>query len=258
MTLFPTWTAVRRDVLQESRDLVDAVLYQGDGRLQTLLTTDTTIVTPALASWYGLAAAGPVPLPPVRRGILLEAGFLAANAHPADTAPVKRGAMVRKRLLCQELPFPTNLGSINVPPLDPNKTTRERFQAHSASATCAGCHRLLDPIGFALESFDPTGQYRTTENGKPIDPSGELLEAGEASGPFTDAVGLVERLAGAEALRACFQRQVFRFASGRSGGDEESTFVAFVASRPSGLEGRVVDLLVDWVQSDSFMKRRLQ
>ena len=256
-TLFPTWTQLRGDVLQESRAIVDQVVYQGDGRLQTLLSTDATNVSPALASWYGLSTSGAVPFPASRRGLLLAAGFLASAGHPSATAPVKRGSMVRKRLLCQELQVPTNLGPINVPPPDPTRTTRERFAAHSQSSVCASCHVLLDPIGFALESFDTAGQYRTTENGKPIDPSGQLVSAGDANGAFADAVGLVQLLAPSAAVRECFPRQLYRFASGRSGGDEEAAWVTSVSALPSATQGQVAALLVDWIKSDSFFKRRL-
>jgi hypothetical protein len=255
--LFPGWLGVRADVLAESQAIVDRVVFEGDGRLETLLSTDTTTVSPALASWYGLSASGTVPFPAPRRGLLLAAGFLASAAHPAATAPVKRGSMVRKRLLCQELTVPTNLGPINVPPPDPTRTTRERFAVHSQSGVCAGCHALLDPIGFALEPFDAAGQYRTTENGKPIDPSGTLVSAGDANGAFTDAVGLVQRLAPSATVRQCFPRQLYRFASGRSGGDEETAWATWVAGRPSATQGQVAELLVDWVQSDSFLKRRV-
>jgi hypothetical protein len=209
-----------------------------------------------LASFYGLTGSGPMEQPASRRGLLLAGGFAAANAHFNATAPVKRGAVVRKKLLCQELQLPTTLGvMIVVPPPDPTKTARERFAAHSASPSCAGCHKLLDPIGFALESFDAVGRFRTTENGKPIDPSGELIAAGDANGTFTDAVGLSALLANSKTVTDCFQRQLFRFASGRSGVEEERTFQDFVRARPSGREGRVLELLVDYAQSESFVTR---
>lgn len=257
--LYPEWPALRAEVLAQSNELIEAALFESDGTVRSLLLADSVWVTPALASYYvDTPGSGLVPFPAPRRGFLLTAGFLAANAQPASTAPVKRGAAVRKKLLCQELPVPTNLGVISVPPPDPTKTTRERFQAHSTSPACAGCHAQLDPVGFAMESFDPVGRYRTTENGKPVDTSGALTNAGDATGPFANGVELVERLADARIVKECLPRQVFRFASGRSGGDEEETFFEFVRDRPSALDGKVVELLVDWAKSDSFMTRSVQ
>ncbi len=255
--LFPDWSAVRADSLAESRAIVDAVLFEGDGTLKTLLSTPETTLTPKLAAFYDLTTSGRVTQPASRRGLLLAGGFSAANSHFNATAPVKRGAVIRKKLLCQELPLPTLTGiSIVVPPADPTRTTRERFAAHSASPACASCHRMLDPIGFAFESFDPVGRYRTMENGKPIDPSGELINAGDAEGTFADAVGLVALLAPSKTVSSCFQRQLYRFASGRAGVAEEQTFVDFLQGRPSATDGKVVELLIDYAQSDSFVMRR--
>lgn len=257
--LFPEWPGMRADVLTESRWIIDSVLFQGDGKLSSLLLTDTTYMTPALAGYYtDMSGAGRVPFPAPRRGLLLAGAFLAANSQPASTAPVKRGAAVRKKLLCQVLPVPTNLGVINVPPPDPTKTTRERFSAHGATPVCAACHAELDPIGFAMESFDAVGRYRTTENGKAVETHGELLNAGDATGTFANGVELLQRLADAKIVKQCFPRQVFRYASGRSGGDEEETFSQFVEARPSAVEAKVLELLVDWVRSDSFMTRRVE
>ncbi len=258
-TVFPDWSAVRADMLAESRAIVDSVLFEGDGTLSSLLSTPQTNVTPALASFYGLTGSGPIAQPSSRRGLLLAGGFTAANAHFEATAPIKRGAVVRKKLLCQELPLPTAVGlNIVVPAPDPTKTTRERFSVHSTNAACAGCHKMLDPIGFALESFDAVGRYRTTENGKPIDTSGELVNAGDAEGAFTDAVGLSALLANSKTVSKCFNHQLFRFASGRSGTEEERTFSDFLRDRPSARDGKIIELLVDYAQSESFVTRRLQ
>ncbi|MDP1829346.1 MAG: DUF1588 domain-containing protein [Archangium sp.] len=257
--LFPEWAAVRGDVLAESKAIVDAVVFAGDGTLSSLLSTPQTNVTPALASFYGLTGSGPMPQPAYRRGLLLAGGFAAANAHFTATAPVKRGAVVRKKLLCQELPLPSGVGvTIVVPAPDPTKTTRERFAAHSASPSCAGCHTMLDPIGFALESFDSVGRYRTMENGKPIDTSGALVNAGDAEGTFADAVEMSALLAKSKTVGECFQHQLFRFASGRAGAEEERTFLDFLHDRPSARDGKILELLVDYAQSDSFVTRSVQ
>jgi hypothetical protein len=254
--LFPEWAGVRNDVLSESRAIINSVMFTGDGTLKSLLSTPDTTLTPALARFYNVTGSGKVTQPSYRRGLLLAGGFSAANSHPNNTAPVKRGAVVRKKLLCQQLPFPTGVGvSIVVPPADPTKTTRERFAAHSANPSCAGCHDLLDPIGFAFESFDAIGRYRATENRKPIDPSGELVGAGDANGKFSDAAGLASLLANSQSVSECFQRQLYRFASGHSNDDEEQGFVNLVKDRPSGREGKVVELLVDYIQSDAFIRR---
>lgn len=254
--LFPEWGGVRSDVLAESRWIIDSVVFDGDGRLASLLSTDQTKLTSALASYYGLSTSGQVAQPAYRRGLLLAGGFAAGNSHPNATAPVKRGAAVRKKLLCQDLPLPMLTGvTITVPAPDPTKTTRERFAAHSANSACSSCHQLLDPIGFAFESFDPVGRYRTMENGKTIDPSGQLVSAGDAEGTFADAVELAALLAKSKTVGECFQHQLYRFASGRSDPLQEQTYLDFVATRPSAKEVNVLELLVDYARSESFVTR---
>lgn len=257
-TQFPEWFSIRGDMLAESRQIVDSVLFSGDGTIASLLTTPNTFLTPALAKFYGVSGSGAVTQPPSRRGLVLAGAFVAANSYPLETAPVKRGATLRKRLLCKELPVPTNLGNITVPKADPTLTARERFVAHSADPACSGCHKQLDPPGFAMEVFDTAGRYRSTENGKPIVTSGELLSVGDATGAFADGVEMVNAIARSKVAAECFSRQLYRYASGRAGGGEEEAFVAFVHDRPSALEGRVIEQLIDYVQSDSFVLRRTQ
>lgn len=257
-TVFPAWFDIRKDMLSESQQIVDAILFSGDGKIASLLTTDTTYLTPALAQFYGVSGSGKVTQPSYRRGLMLAGAFVSTNSYPSVTAPVKRGAMLRRRLLCEQLDPPTNLGTIVVPAPDPTLTTRERFAAHSSSPVCAECHKKLDPPGFALESFDTAGRYRSTENGKTIDPSGDLFMTNGADGHFANAVDMMQLLAPSDVVAQCFERQLYRFASGRTGGNEEQTFIDFVRSRPSASQGRVIDTLIDYVQSDSFVIRRLQ
>jgi hypothetical protein len=150
-------------------------------------------------------------------GVLAEGSFLASNAHSDQTSPVLRGLAVRQRLLCQELGTPPpNAG--NVPAIDPNATTRERFSQHSSDPACHACHQYLDPVGFGFEQYDAIGQFRTTENGKPIDPSGDLADIeGLGTGthaPFTTLAQLGALIAASPSAHACMARQMFRFASG--------------------------------------------
>ncbi len=255
--LFAQWSQVHEDVLAESRFIVDSVATSKDSTLKALLTTEMTSLTPTLATYYGLSASGIVKQPSGRRGLLLAGAFAAAHSHSNSTGLVKRGAAVRKKLLCQDLPLPKVAGlPIVVPPADPSKTARERFSVHSANSACASCHALLDPIGFAFENFDPTGRYREQENGKTIDASGSLVETGDVDGPFQNAVELVERLAQSKTVRSCFGRQLFRFASGRSVDAEEQRFLDDVSQLSSFQSGNFVELLVAYIESDSFVVRQ--
>jgi hypothetical protein len=103
---------------------------------------------------------------------------------------------------------------IQPPPLDPSKTARERYSAHESVQPCAGCHRLMDKIGFAFEHFDGIGRYRSDDNGQPIDASGEIVDSPSSDGKFDGTSELADKLAASADVRACVARQWLRYAYG--------------------------------------------
>jgi len=155
--------------------------------------------------------------PTIYAGILTQPGIMAALALPNQGSPIRRGVFVRERLLCQTMPLPPPDVPTMPPDPAPNLTTRERFKAHTAAEYCRGCHVRIDPIGFALESFDGLGRFRATEAGKTIDVSGELrfLRDASAEGTIDGAVGLANKLAALPEVSDCVAKQWFRYAIGR-------------------------------------------
>ena len=105
------------------------------------------------------------------------------------------------------MPDPPDDIDTSVDPTGIATTNRQLLAQHSADPSCAGCHQYMDPIGFGMENFDSIGQYRTTDNGLPVDASGELIEAGDVSGPFSGPIELSERLADSTQARACMTRR---------------------------------------------------
>jgi hypothetical protein len=260
---FPAWgPSLVRAMEQETVDFADFVVRRGDGRLQTLLSAPFTVAGPEVLSLYGVSAApapdGTVALDPTERaGLLTQAAFLSAHAHSNQTSPVHRGLAVRKNLLCTELPDPP-MNVDNTPPEpDPTATTRQRFEQHRTNASCAGCHRLLDPIGVGFESYDAIGAYRVRENGLEIDATGELLDAGSASGTFNGAVELAQRLSTSSAVRDCVQKQWFRFSLGRFEGDEDSCTMQRLSEAFAASDYDVKALLLELVTSDAFRYRKV-
>ncbi len=116
--------------------------------------------------------------------MLTQLGLLAAKAGPDQSSPIHRGVFVREQMFCQELPPPPPEANAQPPMLDPKMTTKERFAAHRNDPNCASCHNLIDSIGFGFEQYDGLGQWRTMENGKPVDASGELIST-DVDGKFT-------------------------------------------------------------------------
>ena len=126
-----------------------------------------------------------------RVGILGQASLLAMNAHAATTSPTLRGKFVRQVLLCEAIPPPPANVNTTLPDTGTAQTTRQKVEQHSTNPTCAACHKLMDPVGLALENFDAIGHYRDTENGHAIDASGEL-DGVQYAGP----AGLAQAIAG--------------------------------------------------------------
>ncbi len=262
--LFPQFTASLKGAMRnEAVSFADFVIRRGDGRLATLLSAPFTVASADVLSLYGATAApaadGTVQLDPTQRaGLLTQSGFLAAHAHANQSSPVHRGLSVRKNLLCTDLPDPPANVNNNPPAPDPNATTRQRFEQHRTDPTCAGCHQLLDPIGVGFENYDAVGRYRITENGLPIDAAGELVSAGTTSGTFTGAVELAKKLSTSPEVRACVQKQWFRFSLGRFEGPEDACTLKSLSDDFAASDFDVKKLLLSLVTSDAFRYRKVQ
>jgi hypothetical protein len=263
--VYPAWSdAIRSAMREESEQFVAAALLDDDGTLKTLLTADYTFADATLAGYYGLAAPGAqpgvfarVPVDSTRAGILTQGALLAGYAQEDESAPVRRGHMVRSQLFCQDMPPPPPSLKITQPVSDPNRTTRQRFADHSNNPTCAGCHRLMDPIGFGFESFDGAGRFRSTENGQPIDAHGSIIGTSDDDGDFDGAVELGQKLAASAQVRACLATNLLRFTFGRLDSDGDSRLLRSI-NKSFTADRRITDVLVDYVRADEFASRKVE
>jgi hypothetical protein len=126
-------------------------------------------------------------------------------------------------------------------------TARERLEAHRTETACANCHRMVDPVGLALEPFDGSGMFRATENGVPIDATGELDGA-----TFVGPTGLGLTLRESEAAAACAVLGLFRYAMGREPELGERRFVRELEGRFEDAEYRFPDLMREIAMSPPF------
>ena len=180
--LYPDFTGqLREDLIRETQLLFDH-LVQEDRSLLELFTADYTFLNERLAAHYGTAGvSGPdfrrVTYPDdSRRGVLGHGSVLLLTSMSARTSPVLRGKWVMEVLMGTPPPPPPP----NIPAFDETEsaqggrrlTTRERLEIHRANPTCHSCHRLMDPIGLALDNYDVTGRVRVRENGVPLDTRG--------------------------------------------------------------------------------------
>ncbi|RPI56540.1 MAG: DUF1592 domain-containing protein, partial [Acidobacteria bacterium] len=201
MRLFPDFDDnLRQAFRQETEMLVESVIRENRSVLD-LLRADYTFVNERLAKHYGIPnvygsrfrkitfdqtePASPKPGGEAngqrRGGLLRQGSILLVTSYPTRTSPVIRGKWILENVMGVPPPPPPP----NVPALDDVKTVRknapvrERLAEHRKNPTCAGCHRLTDPVGFALEHYDAVGRWRTMDGGEPIDASGTLFNGTE-------------------------------------------------------------------------------
>lgn len=184
-TLYPKFTSdVPMDAQEQTlRTIVDLLIVE-KGDYRDLFTTRKTYLTRALAAIYKVPieidkgwVAYEYKQGDPRSGIASQISFTALHSHPGRSSSTLRGRAVREIFLCQRIPDPPpNVNFALVQDTgNPNfKTLRQRMTAHRTEASCAGCHKLMDPVGLGLENFDTSGGYRTEENGAVIDASGEI------------------------------------------------------------------------------------
>jgi hypothetical protein len=259
---FPEFAALHPLMREELTRFTGYVMgQQGDGKLETLLTAPFTFANSALAKLYDAKTTGDwqkVDLDPGKRaGVLTQSAFLATHGHEGS-APIFRGVAVREQLLCMELPPPPPGADALFPPPSPTKTTRERLQMHRVNPECASCHDMMDTLGYAFESFDDIGRYRTTENGVNIDDTGAIVGSDDADGPFKGPVELGKRLAKSKHVQQCVTTQWFRYAMGRNETGLDKCTMDMVFKRFKDSEFRVPELLLALVESDGFRIRRAE
>jgi hypothetical protein len=171
---------------------------------------------------------------------------MASLGTATTSSPVHRGKFVREKLLCQTMPPPPNDIQIDVPVYTEGSTTRSLYENYTlANKDCAGCHDLMDRIGFGFENYDGDGTYRTTEQGYAIDASGEIVRSPHSDGEFAGPSELAALLADSSDVEQCYVKNWLEYATGTVI-DIESTCAAEMVSKVKenggGLAGTLVTL----------------
>ncbi|MFT3836564.1 MAG: DUF1588 domain-containing protein [Myxococcaceae bacterium] len=243
----------------ETVGFVDQVLRLENGQLTTLFQGHLSPADPVLASTvYGVTTApdpnGDIALPADQRfGILSQASVLFTHAHSEQTSPVLRGRWVRETLFCEPVPDPPPTVVAVPPPPMPGQTTRQRFESHRTDPSCAGCHKLLDPVGFGFEAYDQYGRHRTTDNGQPVDDTGTLVGT-DVDGDYSGLPGLSAKLAQSKLAQSCFSQQWYRFGLGHAEGTHDTCTVKAMTKAMS-TDG-FHQLVQTMIGSDAFTQRR--
>jgi hypothetical protein len=244
----------------ETEAFVRGVLTESDGTFQTLMTADFTWADAELGAIYGHTGGTRGTLarislnPQQRSGLLTQAGLLATYADSDQTSPIRRGKLVRERILCQPLPPPPKELMIAPPAPDRGKTTRERFAIHSQNNACQGCHALIDPVGFIFENYDGIGALRATENGHPVDASARLTATRDLDGDYTGGASLARAIGASAEARQCFARNLLQFSIGRPLEQRECLLEEIDGAFAQ--EGtRIDEVLLGLVRSERFVMR---
>ncbi len=252
---------------QESDALVARVVFEQGRPWQDLFRSTETYIPDALAKNYGLPMPGSTTPKWVkygasgRQGLLSQGAFLSNGLNGSDTSPTRRGKAIRELLLCETIPPPPpGVNADDPPPTVAGSNCKEDRYAEHRKGGCAGCHALMDPVGFGLEQYDGQGRFRTVEAKDPnctIRGAGELVGVGTFKGPAELSTLLLQT----GGLNSCLVKQLYRFATGRSDlGDGDKKMVAQLSGRlgAANADFKLDQIILDFVSADSFRHNRAE
>lgn len=240
------------DRLLTASDAFLADVIEEGGGLEELLTARYAYADGPLAAIYG-ASSGQGSSTAQRRiefedgerkGLLMQLGFLASNAYAKKTDPIHRGLFILRDILCRAIPDPPPGAATTPPPpaTTPVVTTRDEVTLLTGQSYCPTCHGQINEPGFSFEGFDAVGRVRETENGAPVDTTGEITLDGERI-PFEDAGDLVEALAVSDEARTCYVARWLEFANGRELATVDVALRDRLAQDPRGVKELVTAIV---------------
>ncbi len=260
---YPDFDDNLRQAMREEVELLFTSFLEQNSSVLDLLTVKYTFVNDRLAMLYGIPGVKGSYFRRIvfddsqsaRWGILGKGAILAITSHPDRTSPVVRGNWVLRTMLGSPAPDPPpNVPTLTQKAPDPAgnarpPTLRELLNQHHANPTCASCHRIMEPIGFALEPFDAIGRWRADDNGSPIDTHSRLYDGTEVDGPAGVRAFLLRHQA--QYLRNVTQN-LMTYALGRGVEYNDMPTVREVLHDTSGGGYRLKDLIEAIAMSDVF------
>jgi hypothetical protein len=257
--LYPDFTSQLRDDMVRETQMLFEHLVREDRSLFELITADYSFLNDRLARHYGIpGVSGPefrrVEYPDdTRRGVLGHGSMLLLTSMANRTSPVLRGKWVMEVLMGAPPPPPPP----DVPAFETTQaaaggrllTTRERMEEHRSNPTCNACHRLMDPIGLALDNFDVTGRWRTRENGRPLDTQGTFYDDTPLSSPAELTEILLSRPL---PIARSFAANMLAFATGRRVEYYDQPTVRAIARAAEANDYRLSEFILGVVKSDPF------
>jgi hypothetical protein len=252
---------LRHSFLRETEMLFDTVV-RDDRSVMELLNANYTFVDERLARHYGIPGVSgsyirrvALPEDSPRRGVLGHGSVLTVTSVANRTSPVGRGVWILENILGAPPPKPppgveTNLDA--VPGETKFATLRDRLEQHRTDPVCASCHKIMDPIGFALENFDLVGKWRDTESGAPIDASGVLVDGTKLDGPVSLRTALLSR---PDAFVTTLTEKLLTYALGRGLQPYDMPTVRSIVAHAEEDEYRFSTLVLGIVRSTPFQMK---
>ena len=280
---FPAWSdRLRASMVKETELFCKHLLDEGS--IEDLLSADYTFVNPRLAEFYGMEFDGKQPsemyrrrpgknegdprrqglyeeedrwirvaLPVNRKGVLTQAAALALTSNPTRSSAVKRGKWVLETVLGDPPPSaPPNVPSLEQAKADDKASLRERLEIHRSNPSCAGCHKLIDPIGLGLENFDATGRWRDQEDGRQIVAQGALVDGKTFTGPTELIEILTERT---DDVAKNFTQRLITYALGRGLQRADRCDVDKILAHTKPNRYTIKEIVLQIIQSDPFLQR---
>jgi hypothetical protein len=260
---FPNFdNELRQSFRQETEMFVESIM-RDDRSLIDLIDADYTFVNERLARHYGIPNVYGSYFRKVvlknqeRRGLLGQGSILTVTSYPNRTSPVLRGKYILENILGTPPPAPP----ADVPDLKENqpgeepKSLRARLELHRATPTCATCHRVMDPLGLALENFDGIGEWRVKEPGGRIDPAGQLADGSRVDGPVALRKAVLKR---AELFVRTVTQKLMTYGLGRGMQHTDMPVIRGIATSSAAQNYRFSSLVLGIVKSVPFQMKTAQ
>lgn len=235
--IYPVFsTAVAQDAREQTLRTLTHLLLDEQADYRDIFTTRKTFMSGPLGRIYRVPVERPdggwmpyeFPEGDPRAGLITQVSFNALYSHPGRSSPTLRGRAMRELLLCQKVPDPPGDVDFSLfnDPNAPSRTARQRLTVHSTEPSCAGCHKLTDPIGLALEKIDGAGQLRETEDNVPITTDGDLDGV-----KFSDAAGLGAAMRDNPATPSCIVNRLYSYAIARTPSRDDKPLLVHLEER---------------------------
>jgi len=262
LLMFPDFDDNIRKAFRRETEMFFAYIMRGNRSTLDLLNADYTFLNERLAKHYGVSDVYGSRFrlvkvtDPNRRGLLGQGSLLSITSVATRTSPVQRGKLILSTFLNTPPPPPPPV----VPTLEESnksatgpRTVRQQMEMHRGSPTCASCHRLIDPPGFALENFNPVGQWREKDAaGTPIDAAGVLADGTKVDGPVALREAILKR---PEAFVTTVTERLLTYALGRGLEPSDMPVVRRIVRNAAANDYRLASIITGIVNSVPFQMR---